>query len=135
MPKTKRAIGIYLEGQTLRFAVVRREQESFRVEAADSRILNEPLRLNPAAQSAASADPFGIDSLLKAGETSSRGQSNIQVLLDLLERYGRSDDVCALASDTSQSELIALSRHEQPKKKDEWFSWAKQRGIELTEKE
>ncbi|MBU1706660.1 hypothetical protein KKB28_01940, partial [bacterium] len=126
MPKTKRAIGIYLEGQTLRFAVVRREQESFRVEAADSRILNEPLRLNPAAQSAASADPFGIDSLLKAGETSSRGQSNIQVLLDLLERYGRSDDVCALASDTSPSELITFSRREQPKKKDEWISWAKQ---------
>ncbi len=135
MPKTKRAIGIYLEGQTLRFAVVRREQGNFRVEAADTRILNEPLSANPAAPLAAAEDPFGIDSLLKAGQTSSSGQSNIQVSLDLLERYGRSDDVFALASDTSPSEFIAFPSSEQPKRKDEWFSWARQRGIELTGKE
>ena len=135
MPKTKRAIGIYLEGQTLRFAVVRREQGNFWVEAADTRILNEPLSSNPDVQSAVSDDPFGIDSLLKAGQTSSSGQSNIQVLLDLLEHYGKSDDVFALASDTSPSEFIEFSKREQSKKKDEWFSWAKQRGIELIGKE
>ena len=135
MPKTKRAIGIHVEGQTLRFAVVRREQGDFWVEAVDMRVLNESLSANQDIPSAAAEDPFGLDSLLKAGQTSSSGPSNIQVLLDLLEPYERSDAVVALTSDTSPSECVAFSRREQPKKKDDWSSWARQRGIELTENE